>query len=243
MNIKFLLLALIIGLTSCNNPIEKSLKDDIQKKIGKEASTYDLVSCIITDTIRVSDMITILDNKVKILSVASDIDSAAFVEMRNQEFVKFRRDTTYEDKIMRGELKDASGWCTELRQVTETADSVIANWATAKDSWEAKRLYIWYLTRSMQYYDNNKYNEDWRLEILKQTDDTKDAFSQLRVFNSAPQDSALYMTILHTYSLLNPLLKKDVVLTDSVAMDFDYNVLGRELKTEVSDLLKQTLDL
>lgn len=236
LNLSLLVLA---GLTSCSNPIETALKNDIKGSAIEAASSYKLVKYEITDTVTVADRIKMLEEKLPILRLASDIDFSEFVKMRNQEFKEFRSDTTYEEKIMRGEYKDASPWCTELREVTETADSLLANWEDSKNSWDAKRAYLFYLTRSSQFYDNATYPESWRQSILLEMDNSKPLYDELQSINNAPSDSSLYITLLHTYSLENPKLKKRLELTDSVAMDLQFNIIGKESKTDSFDMLLQ----
>lgn len=240
MKTKSHLLLLCVLLASCSNPLGDALDNEAKSRVGEAASSYKSSGYEITDTVRVKDRIAELKGNIALLDIVDDLNYDKFVEMRNQEFKEFRSDTTYEEAVMNGRLKDASPWCTEIRVVTETADSIIASWNNdTPHTWDAMRTYMFYLTRRSQYYDSDRYDEDWRKSIMEEVDGLKPLFDELQALKSAPADSLLYFNVLHKYSVVNPLFDKRFEFTDSVAVDFNNNVLGSEHKTDVGDLLKQ----
>lgn len=238
-----LIIVALFALSSCStNPIETALESNIKNGGSEIAPSYKLINYEITDTITVADKRQMLSEQMPILKKIGEIDSATFLKFRNQEFKEFRAYTpNYEDDIMRGDLKDASPWCTEIRLVTEKADSILANWSTASTSWDAIRTYSFYVFRRSQYFDSENYPESWRVEAMEYIDGYKPIYEELMSLNAAPLDSALYITLLHTYSLYNPTFGKRIQFVDSVAMDFDYNVIGRESKSSLGDLFQQAL--
>ena len=131
-------IAVITVLSSCENDIEKKLRDNVESRFTGIDVKYKLMSIQPNDTVTVSERVKVLESEIGWLKEICDtISSDGFRKLRNQEFRELRSDSTYEEAIMRGSYKDASPWCTELRERTEAADSILANWdSNSSRSWD-----------------------------------------------------------------------------------------------------------
>ena len=112
---------------SCSkSPIEQSLEKYVVDRTDGVDMKYKLKDYHFIDTITVQKMMDSLSIKLTLITQEPNLEE--FKNKRDQEFKQFRDNVPdYEEKVMRGELKDASDWCTEIRIITEKADSIIAN--------------------------------------------------------------------------------------------------------------------
>ncbi len=125
---------------------------------------------------------------------------------------------------MTGELKDASPWCTEIRLITERADSLIANWDKVNCySYEYNYLTWWYLKRSAQYY-NYSSSSGYRLE---QTEKLKDTYEEVNELLTQNKEDIHSYFITHKYTIYNPLFKMRVPITDYLYFDKDMQLLRK----------------
>ncbi len=159
---------------------------------------------------------------------------------RRCQFVRFYLKSSIMAKIMRGDLKDASDWCTEIRVITEKADSLINNWNKVdRYSYDYNYLYWWYQKRSADF---NMYDYDLAGQIntaFNIVKESKEKFDLLSSLLDKPKDDVYFYVVSHTYSIVNPLIKKKITQTDNVYFDANYNYVKYEPATNFNDILDQ----
>ena len=225
-------LSVIVGLLfvqSCsNNPyqgIEDPLKEKVFASAGvKELKKYRTENITITDTITVSDSISAIMQELQPFIVKKDLND--FTKKRNQEFKEFRRDgASYEREVMRGSLKDASPWCTEIRQITEKADSLIKNWEKVSPyDYEYMYLNIWYLNRQQKFYQT-QYENTTRV-LLKELPKHKVAAENYKKLLQKPSDEILYYKVLYVYSFYNPIVENKVRVSKNATLSPDWKLIN-----------------
>ena len=191
---KLFLFMTLCALVSCApNPNDSAIKTTLAERYSDAPLGYQLLRYEIVDTLYYGDM----------LGNIAPVDKTAFTKQRNQEFTQFRMNgREYERDIMRGELKDASEWCTELRLITERADKVLANFDSVKlYDYEYQYLSAWYNSRFWNFCGNTKQEhrcEEWRkfiqdhAHIFNNTDNISDDVKQ----------TPLNYIIRHDYSIM-----------------------------------------
>lgn len=228
-------------LSSCRSesPIEKALREDMESK--EDDLKYELVSCTVIDTIDVGMRIAeVIETGAQLQIMGANITKEEFKKLRDQEFKEFRSDTTYERKVMTGELKDASEWCTEIRERTEYADSVLANWDSVdKTDWKFISAIGWYNLRAHQFYENN--DIEWLSLSVERMEEDKPAYIEYIALKNAPMDSVVYLAVEHKYKVYNPIVKDKIELCDLVTITPDYKIVSRESKTDFIELVGKLL--
>lgn len=227
-------IAPLLLLVSCKSQtdaiIESNLEKYVVERAGEVDVKYKLVDYTVVDTLTVQSEIDrwspLLDR------ICFDVDIEDFKKKRNQEFVSFRNDPDYEEKVMRGSLKDASPWCTEIRVITEKADSLIANWDNvSKYSYDYQYLCAYYTDRAASFYGVSE------VDIIDFFKENKDAFIFMESSHKMPKDSIVGYNVIHKYSVHNPVLDKRIELKDSVNMDGSFKIKKITDKTNVFSLL------
>lgn len=231
-------IAVIVAFSSCESSMEKILRNNVESRFKDIDVKYKLMSVLPNDTVTAPKRVKALEAEIGWLKgICDTLSYDGFKGLRDQEFKVFRRDSTYEDKIMHGEYKDASPWCTELRERTETADSILANWNTINsDSWEIASFVGWATIRYVQFYNNRPH--EWYQKAIEELSESKPKYEELTAISSAPADSVVYYTYTHKYSLYNPALEKRVNMIDSVAISPDNIILGSETSVDLEQALK-----
>lgn len=230
---KIFLLVLPLVLFSCtNNPYEhletqmkaKVLEDTFEGKLKK----YKTLGVSIMDTITIADSLEVLLEDIHPYANAFEKDLDSFKEHRNREFRDFRyRQPNYEEDVMRGKLKDASAWCTEIRVITETADSLIANWDKVSIyDYEYVYLNFWYSHRLFSFYDMDNKHE--AKEYLDEIISLKDAFLKYKELSKMPKNEVLYYNVEYKYSFFNPLLDCEVFISNIARFTPDWILIDME---------------
>lgn len=232
------LLSLIaLCLVSCENAMQKSLRENVEAGANGVDLKYKLISNEVVDTITVGDRLASLAEYGELATMGDNISRERYATMRDQEFKVLRSDTTYEQKVMTGDLKDASEWCTEIRLRTEFADSVLANWGTLKkDDWHFLSSIVWYTLREEQYY--NSQSKDWLDAKIADFDSMREDYEEFISLSNSPIDSVLYYSIDHKYSIVSPILNKRIELRDSVVITPDMKILYRVNNADFGNILK-----
>jgi len=233
---------LITTMFSCSkSPIEQSLEKYVVDRADGIDVKYKLKDYHFIDTITVQKMKDSLSIKLTLITQEPNLDE--FKNKRDQEFKQFRdNDPDYEEKVMRGELKDASDWCTEIRIITEKADSIIANWDKVdRFSYDFNYLTWWYMKRTAEFYEF-----DYKLasdidKAFNMIQESKNDFEQYEIIKNSPKDSVIDYVVLHTYSIYNPLIKSKIEQTDHVY--FDSNMRYKQYKntSTLNDIFKQLI--
>lgn len=239
---KLVFLLTILFFCGCSkSPLEQSLEKYVVDRSNGIDMKYKLISYNYIDTLTVKNMIDSISAELPIMK--SDPDLADFKKKRNQEFVEFRTDPNYEEQIMRGRLKDASDWCTEIRIITEKADSLISNWDKVdKYSYDYNYLYWWYQKRASEY---NMYDYDLAEQIntaFNIVKESKEKFEQLSSLKGKPKNEIFSYVVTHTYSIFNPLIEKKITQTDNVYLDENMNLIKYDKTTGLDDILKQVIE-
>ena len=238
---KSLLIVAVVILSGCHSesPIEKVLRENIEQK---EANlNYKLISCTVVDTIDVGKRIAeLVEVGLPLQTMGSNMTKEKFEQLRNQEFKEFRSDTTYERKVMTGELKDASEWCTEIRERTEYADSVLSNWDSIdKTDWKFISAIGWYNLRAQQFYYNN--SNEWLSLSVAEMEENKPTYIEYISLKDAPMDSVIYLAVEHKYKIYNPIVKDNVELCDSVTITTDNKIVSIDNKTDFVELFNKLI--
>lgn len=213
----------VLFLCGCSeSQIEQSLKKYVIDHANGVDVKYRLISYEFIDTVTVKDMIDSLSSVLPIMESEPQLDD--FIKKRNQEFEDFRKGENYEEKIMSGELKDASEWCTEIRIITEKADSLIENWdKVTKYSYDYNYLYWWYMKRAAEFY---QFEYDLSSDInssFHSVEKGKDKFKELNSILNSPKDSVCGYTVLHKYSINNPITSSKTNISNKVYFDSNMN--------------------
>lgn len=221
-----MLLSIMALFSSCNNEteIEKKLRENVIEQSKGIVKDYKLISVNI-DTITAGERKDSLEKIFDWADVEPDLE--VLKEMRNRDFVTFHSyDPEYESKVMHGELRDASEWCTTIREVTEKADSLIAIWPTVrKYNYDYLWLITWYGDRENQYYQRD---DSWSMSQL--VEDNKAKLIELSKLAEAPNDSIIGYEILHNYTIKNPILNNtEVNIQRKVFVDKNLNITEIEL--------------
>jgi hypothetical protein len=220
--------AILFVCCTSRNELEKTLYNYVQNP--NVDLKYKLISYTI-DTITVEKKI---DGQ-QLFGIEPDKEK--FLDLRNQEFKDFGRDAKYEEQIMRGELKDASEWCTLLRINTEKADFLLQNWdQVTATSYEYIYLTLWYGIRKARFVGSEQIESSFN-EILENVVANKDEYKLINKIQNSPKDSILYFSVLHKYSIFNPLVDKRVDLTDSLIIAPNMEILKKEDKTNFFETL------
>lgn len=234
-----ILLLLSVMLSCSKSPIEQSLEKYVVDRAEGIDVKYKLKDYHFIDTVTVQNMLDSLSIKLTFISCEPNIDD--FKEKRDQEFKKFRdNDPDYEDKVMRGELKDASDWCTEIRKITERADSLIDNWEKVdRFSYDYNYLNWWYTKRQSEFYQF-----DYKLssnidEIFDMIQNSRSMFDLYNKLKYSPKDSIVNYVVSHTYSIFNPMVNSNIEKNDWVYFDSNLKYKSCVSKTNMTDLLKQ----
>jgi hypothetical protein len=238
---KLVFLLTILFFCGCSkSPLEQSLEKYVIDRADGIDMKYKLISYDYIDTLTVKNMIDSISEELPIMKSNPDLED--FKKKRNQEFVEFRTDPNYEEQIMRGNLKDASDWCTEIRVITEKADSLISNWNKVdRYSYDYNYLYWWYQKRSADF---NMYDYDLAGQIntaFNIIKESKEKFNLLSSLLDKPKDDVYFYVVSHTYSIINPLIKKKITQTDNVYFDANHNYVKYESDTNFNDILEQVV--
>ena len=225
----FLLLisVLMISCTKEESQLEKNARCSIEKVWGEQCK-YKMEKIEVIDTITYADYRESMQNK---LSWLSNVDKSKFKKSRNREFVEFRDPfhfPTYEKDVMYGKLKDASPFCTELRKVTEKADSLLKVISTVKKfNYDYQYCNAWYNKRYWHFYGNYEYEEiyDRLLSFIKEN---PDYFQNTDNLFEGFETDIYQLKVKHSYSMLSPLTGLRVNLSDEILVDKDYNILESE---------------
>lgn len=238
---KQLLLSLIlIIMVSCGTDnFKEQLKQNVTTKANGMEVKYRLDSYQIIDSIYNIDMIDSLLKSLPVLDKEPILDE--FIDERNKEFKTYRYlDPNYEAEVMTGKLKDASPWCTEIREITECADSIIKNWNNIdKYSYDYNRLYWWYLKRADSYFKFDYTLSAQIADMYNTVINSKDKFILLDSLKKLPSNELHEIKILHSYSIYNPLLQQRINLNEMAFFDKNGKLLRVENKDNLSDLFKQ----
>jgi hypothetical protein len=149
------------------------------------------------------------------------------------------REPGYEEEVMRGSLKDASEWCTEIRRRTETADSLLSRWETVgKYNYDYINAKCWYMWRVFDYDDDYEMKTVMKM-VLDSLKEDETAIRAADAFSKADKDSVVGYKVLHSYSIKNPLFKKDITMTDEVELSTDLRVVSCETKADLAGVLQQ----
>lgn len=213
-------------LASCShNPYAK-----FEKALAQQAkdSSHGMIKKVTIDSISV-DTFTVAKSMAhfeEIFGFLKDINKEDFIKLRNQEFEIFRdNDTTYFQRIMYGDLKDASEWTYLLRINTEKADSIIKEWDNLGEyNYDVAYLVGWYQDRREGYYSNHSNNWD-RSEAVA---NSKEGFEKYHKYKNAPQDSILNYMVTYTESFFNPIFNTEVKSKRMALFDKDFNILENE---------------
>lgn len=231
---------LFVFLASCSkNQIEQSLEKYVVDRGDGIDLNYKLEKYYFIDTLTVKKITDSLSLQLAPIVVEPDLDD--FKKKRNQEFRDYRYDDLdYEEKIMSGELKDASEWCTEIRIITERADSIIAVWDKVnKYSYDYNYLFWWYMRRTAEFYDF-----DYKLSSdINQTYDriieNKEKFDLYNSLVNSSKDSIVEYVVSHEYSIYNPLIKSKVEQVDKVYFDSNMRYKYYQSTLTLNDIIKQ----
>lgn len=227
---------------SCSkSPIEQSLEKYVVERADGVDMKYKLKDYHFIDTITVQKMMDSLSIKLTLITQEPNLEE--FKNKRDQEFKQFRDNVPdYEEKVMRGELKDASDWCTEIRIITEKADSIIANWNKVdRFSYDFNYLSWWYTKRSAEFYEfDYKLTSDID-KAFRMVQESKNDFEQYEKIKNSPKDSVIDYVISHTYSIYNPLIKSKIEQTDYVYFDYDMRYKQYKNTSTLDDILKQLI--
>ncbi|MEQ3166066.1 hypothetical protein AAA214_23295 [Parabacteroides goldsteinii] len=237
-----LVILLMTTMFSCSkSPIEQSLEKYVVERADGVDMKYKLKDYHFIDTITVQKMMDSLSIKLTLITQEPNLEE--FKNKRDQEFKQFRDNVPdYEEKVMRGELKDASDWCTEIRIITEKADSIIANWNKVdRFSYDFNYLSWWYTKRSAEFYEfDYKLTSDID-KAFRMVQESKNDFEQYEKIKNSPKDSVIDYVISHTYSIYNPLIKSKIEQTDYVYFDYDMRYKQYKNTSTLDDILKQLI--
>lgn len=199
---------------------------------------YKLISYNIIDTLTIGEAIDSFSLNLPIIEKENIED---FKKLRNQEFQDFR-DPGYEEDVMHGKLKDASEWCTEIREITEKSDSIISVWdKVTKYSYDYNYLHWWYLRRAAEYYEYDyelRSNINQAFDLVVQSKKQFEDINKLLSFN--PQDKYGYIVI-HKYSIHNPFVNNRIEIVNKVYLDNDMNYIKHETMSDLGDFMKQII--
>lgn len=218
---KLLLIAIAaLTLAACSSdPIEQKLASYVPAEAGYKFKSYNVI-----DTLTNAEVADSLRN---LYAVGEKVSLDEFKKQRDREFKDFRYNMpTYEEDVMRGELKDASPWCTEIREVTELADSLISVWDNVKaEDYEYNCFEAWYLARGAHYFgwaDAAKW--DAFSDMVKAG---RNDFALLRRLSEAVPSGVHGYRVKHEYSVANPIVENGdrLIMRDVVTMDKDYNIV------------------
>lgn len=242
-----LIVLIALALVSCakeETPLEKTLRSYVEKGGNGVDVKYELIGYQLKDTILLSQQ---TDSVLAILQKTLGKDGLKkgsledFKKDRNREFKEFRF-AGYEKDVMTGKLKDASEWCTEIRIVTEKADSLIQNWDKVSDySYEYYYLRWWYLNRMVNFYKSS-FDYSYRSKVekaFKSVAKLKPSFAEYNRLKELPQDSIVYITCSHTYSIFNPMLDKRISSRNKVYLDKNLNYIKKETDMSFGEMMQQ----
>lgn len=223
---RLLYLLPIILLASCAGNPYKDIENTLKAKVFDAAGDmplkrYKTESITFIDTVTVEERLAEIESELEPFYVKKDRKD--FTKKRNQEFKEFRLDPSYERDVLRGKLKDASPWCTEIRLITEKADSLLNNWDKVSPyDYDYMYLNIWYLNRALHFYGTpSRYAIEALLEDLP---NHKKAADQYKALSSTPKNWIVYYKVKYVYSFFNPIIKTNVrvsrIATYSGKMNF-----------------------
>ncbi len=206
--------------------MEQSLRKYVEDRSEGFNIKYKLVGYTV-DTVTVAQMVDSLLEELPFIEDEKD-SLEGFRKKRNWELELFERVVpNFEERMMRGDLKDATSYHTELREATEMADSLMEHWDDVTIySWEYNYV-LW------RYY--KKVFEDSRLDEYREAStatldyikNNKDKFDLLNGLLPDRDSGKVYRYVVHhRYSIFNPLFNTRVPMTDRVYFDEDMNYLG-----------------
>lgn len=201
----------IIAVLSCTKKVSNNIENTLIKKVYEETENikkYKTEKISVIDTITVADEMLNFEKSFSKLFFEKNIET--FTKRRNQEFKEFGRSKNYEEEIMRGELKDASPWCTEIREITEKADSILKNWDNVNVyDYDYVFVNLWYLRRHAGFYGNYEYKYAFN-SLLNTLPNYKKDFEYYKELSSLPKNNILYYNIEYVYSYLNTLINNRI---------------------------------
>lgn len=207
-------------LAACSSdPMKEILSETVKQNVG-----YKFLSYKVIDTVTYADA---SDSIRESYRISDKVSLDEFKNQRNREFVEFRSNMPdYEEQVMRGELKDASPWCTEIREVTELADSLIAVWENVNpEDYEYNYFEAWYVARGAHYFG---LADAERLEVFRDVvkANKKDFLLLLRL-STSDQNNVYCYKVMHEYSIDNPIFENGerIIMRDIVSIDSDLNVV------------------
>jgi len=214
-----IIIAALLILASCGSKEKEALKNTIPQEMGYKYKDHRIVQTLtnkdVADSIR--------DH----YAVTEKEPLEEFKEKRNREFEVFRyMEPNYEEDVMRGSLKDASEWCTEIREITELADSLIAVYdKVSGDDWAYNRFQAWYLARGAKYFGWSDADK-WKEYSLAVKNDKK-GFELLKKVAAADPNGVYGYRVIHDYTVKNPILENGdrIIMQDAVTVDKDWNVV------------------
>lgn len=206
-----------------NNGLENALKSEVFSAAGDvKLEKYKTESISFIDTVTVAERKSEIEEELKPYHVEKNLDE--FTERRNQEFKVFRRDPSYEEAIMRGNLKDASPWCTELRIITEKADSLIENWDKVSSyDYDYMYLNLWYINRAQKFYDTEY--QYMMNTFLEEFPSHKSLTEELKELSNKGDDEVLFYVANYIYSFYNPFVQSRVRVSKNVTLSPNMEII------------------
>lgn len=248
--ILFLLVASITisGLSSCSTDrYKEQLKQYVITKADGADINYKLISLEVIDTIYIGERIDSIELRMQNsfgINKAMRYTKDNYKEYRDREFMVFNENmNNYEEDVLRGKLKDAFPWYTEIREITETADSLLANWDKVDQySYEFNRTLVWYSIRMFQFYNRNDENITVGKYLLDEIITNKSLFTERdSLLKLNARENIYKIKVRHKYSILNPLFNKRLELKSLTYFDKDGKLLETEDENSISDLIKQAV--
>lgn len=238
----------ICCLSSCStNNYKKQLKQNVVTKSDGVDIDYKLISLEVIDTIYIGERIDSIELEMQNsfgINKTMQYTKDDYKEYRNREFSVFRENmSNYEEDVLRGKLKDASPWCTEIREITETADSLLVNWNKVDQySYEFNRTLVWYSIRMSQFYNLKEENITVGKYLLDKIITNKGLFTERDSLSKLNNRESIYkIRFHHKYSIFNPLVNKKLELNQLAYFDKNGKLLETESENNISDLIKQAI--
>lgn len=223
---------------SCTkNPVEQELKEYVERAAGGVEVKYKLIGYHIIDTVTYAEAV---DSLKKTLFVFDDkLPLEEFRAIRNWEFRMARTDglTNYEEEIMRGSLKDASPFYTELREVTEMADSLIGVWDSVDVyTYGYNYVRLWQMKRVLSYLHRHEYEVD---ELFDKVKKDKPLYEELSLLRKQSAANIFEYRVEHQYSIFNPLFNKRIEMSNLVTFSGGLKYKKHESLGNFVDMLEQ----
>lgn len=225
-----LLLSVIVALCSCSekSKMESALKDYVINQAGpmSEKIKYELDSYNVTDTIKASDRLNAL--RMEILENGSLWDDAT-----KDSLLKIR-DTKFPEFLMEGYTLEI------INKHKQTVDSLVNKWdSVSVYSFALNYEEIWFFSMDLKACgsDVSKYEEamNWMVE-------NKEKYEEAETISKKDPSEVFGYRVEHSYSIFNPLLDKNVNITNIVILDKDLKYVSSENANSFDDILKQMID-